>query len=214
MAALSDRRGERTAVIACGALAREVLALKRLNGWSHMELQCLPADLHNTPAKIPEAVRRKIRAARGRFERILVLYGDCGTAGALDAVLEAEGVERIAGPHCYAFFAGQDVFDACQEAEPGTFYLTDFLARQFDAIVIRSLGLDRHPELAPLYFGNYRRLLYLSQADDPALLQAAREAARRLDLAFEHRATGYGELAPFLESALHRAPDGAARLPA
>jgi hypothetical protein len=145
----------RTLLIACGALAREVLALIRINGWSHLEVSCLPAKLHNTPARIPEAVRVKIRAARTRYDKIFVLYGDCGTGGGLDAVLADEGVERIPGPHCYAFYNGVDAFLAQAEAEPACFYLTDYLARHFERLVIEGLGLDRHPELLPLYFGNY-----------------------------------------------------------
>lgn len=200
----------RTVLIACGALAREIEAVKRLNGWSHVDLACLPADLHNRPARIPEAVREKIHALRPKYDRILVVYGDCGTGGALDAVLTEEGVQRIAGPHCYAMFAGQYDFDVLQDAEPGTFYLTDFLARQFDSMVIRSLGLDRHPELAELYFGNYTRLLYLAQADDPALDIAARNAAARLGLRYERRLTGYGELAGFVAAAAAPPADRAA----
>jgi hypothetical protein len=191
----------RTLLIACGALAREVLALIRLNGWSHIELACLPAHLHNTPQRIPEAVRAKIRAARADYRRILVLYGDCGTGGALDQVLADEGVERIPGPHCYAFYSGIDAFLAQAEAEPACFYLTDYLARHFERLVIQGLGLDRHPELLPLYFGNYRKLIYLAQVPDPHLQQQAKAAALRLGLAYEHRPTGYGGLQDFLQRA-------------
>ena len=173
----------RTLLIACGALAREVLALIRLNGWSHMELACLPAHLHNTPQRIPEAVRAKVRAARSKYERVLVLYGDCGTGGVLDQVLADEGVERIPGPHCYAFYSGLDAFLAQADAEPACFYLTDYLARHFERLVIQGLGLDRHPELLPLYFGNYQKLVYLAQMPDPQLEQQAKAAALRLGLA-------------------------------
>jgi hypothetical protein len=191
----------RTLLIACGALAREVLALIRLNGWSHMELACLPAHLHNTPQRIPEAVRAKIRAARPDYQRILVLYGDCGTGGVLDEVLADEGVERIPGPHCYAFYSGLDAFLAQAEADPACFYLTDYLARHFERLVIQGLGLDRHPELLPLYFGNYEKLVYLAQLPDPQLEQQAKAAALRLGLAYEHRPTGYGGLQDFLRRA-------------
>jgi Protein of unknown function (DUF1638) len=190
-----------TLLIACGALAREVLALIRLNGWSHMELACLPAHLHNTPQRIPEAVRAKIRAARPDYQRILVLYGDCGTGGVLDEVLADEGVERIPGPHCYAFYRGLDAFLAQAEADPACFYLTDYLARHFERLVIQGLGLDRHPELLPLYFGNYEKLVYLAQLPDPQLEQQAKAAALRLGLAYEHRPTGYGGLQDFLRRA-------------
>jgi Protein of unknown function (DUF1638) len=191
----------RTLLIACGALAREVLALIRLNRWSHMEVTCLPAKLHNTPARIPAAVRAKIRGARRKYERVLVLYGDCGTGGGLDAVLEAEGVERIPGPHCYAFYDGVDGFLARADAEPACFYLTDYLARHFERLVIAGLGLDRHPELLPLYFGNYEKLVYLAQTPDPGLELKAKAAALRLGLAYEHRPTGYGGLQDFLRRA-------------
>jgi hypothetical protein len=191
----------RTLLIACGALAREVLALIRLNGWSHMELTCLPADLHNAPQRIPGAVRVKIRQARPDYQRIFVLYGDCGTGGVLDQILAEEGVERIPGPHCYAFYSRVDAFLAQAEAEPACFYLTDYLARHFERLVIQGLGLDRHPELLPLYFGNYKRLVYLAQAPDPRLEQQAKAAALRLGLAYEHRPTGYGGLHDFMRRA-------------
>jgi Protein of unknown function (DUF1638) len=191
----------RTLLIACGALAREVLALIRLNGWTHMEVACLPAKLHNTPARIPEAVRSKIRGARRKYERVLVLYGDCGTGGLLDAVLAEEGVERIPGPHCYAFYSGVDAFLAHAEAEPACFYLTDYLARHFERLVIAGLGLDRHPELLPVYFGNYEKLVYLAQVPDARLESKAKAAALRLGLAYEHRPTSYGGLQDFLRKA-------------
>ncbi len=181
-------------VIACGALAREIAALRAANDWRHLDVQCLPAELHNHPQRIPSAVRDKIRANRGRYASIFVAYGDCGTGGLLDAVLAQEGVERIPGAHCYEFFAGSAEFAALAEDEPGTFYVTDFLLRHFDRLVIRGLGLDRHPELAEQYFGNYRRLVYLAQCETPERIDAARAAAGRLGLAFESRRTGYGGL--------------------
>jgi len=181
-------------LIACGALAHEVMAVLRLSGLPGVEVQCLPAKLHNTPQRIPEAVRAKIREERPRFERIYVLYGDCGTGGLLDAVLAEEGVERIGGAHCYEFFATTPTFNEMAEAEPASFYLTDFLVRHFDRLVWKGLGIERHPELLPLYFGNYRRLVYLAQTDSPALRAKAKHAAERLGLAYEYRFTGYGDL--------------------
>ncbi|MEI7743347.1 MAG: DUF1638 domain-containing protein [Chloroflexota bacterium] len=184
-----------TLVLGCGALGRELVELVRADGLEGvLEVRCLPASLHNRPERIAGAVDAKLREAAGRYERVFVAYADCGTGGELDRVLEAHGVERLPGAHCYAFYAGQAAFDAIQDAEPGTFYLTDFLARSFDSLVIRGLGLDRHPHLLPVYFANYRRLVFLSQHEDPALLVAARAAADRLGLAFEHRHTGFGEL--------------------
>ena len=191
----------RTLVVACGALAREMLAVVRLNDWTHVELACLPADLHNRPERIPEAVRGRIRDARGRFERVLCLYGDCGTGGLLDRVLAEEGVQRIEGAHCYEFYAGAGAFAALHDAEPGTFYLTDYLVRHFDTLVVKGLGLDRHPELLGDYFGNYTRVVHLAQVEDPALSAAAAAAAQRLGLAFESRPTGLGGIARFVAEA-------------
>ncbi len=185
--------GGPTLVLACGALAREIQAVIDL-GQLDLTLHCLPAGLHNRPQAIPGAVRAAIRAARGRYERILVGYADCGTGGALDAVLAEEGVARLPGPHCYALFSGLDAFAARAEADMRSFFLTDFLARQFETLVIEGLGLDRHPELRDAYFGQYERLVYLAQTDDPALDRSAEAAARRLGLAYERRFTGYGDL--------------------
>ncbi len=183
-------------VIGCGAIARELLALTR--HVPHVDVECLPAWLHNRPAGIPDAVAARIAAARGRYRTIFVGYADCGTGGRLDALLEDEGVERLPGAHCYEFFAGTDRFAVLHDADPATFYLTDYLARHFDRLVIAGLGLDRHPELLGDYFGNYRRLVYLSQRADADLIERATAAADRLGLAFEHVPTGYGDLAPAL----------------
>jgi hypothetical protein len=182
-------------VIACGALAREVLALRALNGWQHLDLQCLPAKLHLWPDRIPDAVEAAVNEARGRYDRIFVAYADCGTGGLLQARCAALGVEMIAGPHCYSFFDGNAAFEARGDAEMRAFYLTDFLVRQFDAFVWRPMGLDRHPELRDMIFGNYQTLVYLAQTDDPALAAEAARCAARLSLAYERRLTGYGDLA-------------------
>ena len=184
----------RKLVIACGALAREIAELRRANAWTALDVACLPPELHNRPERIAGAVREKIRAHRRDYAEIFVAYGDCGTKGALDEVLREEGVERIAGAHCYEFFATPGVFAALAEAEPGSFYLTDFLLRHFDRLVIRGLGIDRHPELLPVYFGNYRRIVYLAQAPKPESEAQARAIAARLGLECEIRITGYGGL--------------------
>jgi hypothetical protein len=189
---------ERVLVLACGALAREVLAVVGANGWEHVDVRCLPAELHVHPARIAPAVDEVLAETAGRYERVLVAYADCGTAGGLDRVLERYGAERLPGAHCYATFAGPGTWDALQEEEPGTFYVTDFLARHFDSLVVRPLGLDLHPELRDDVFGNYRRLVYLAQTDDPDLTRRAVDAATRLGLAFERRETGYGLLQPSL----------------
>ncbi len=192
-------------VIACGALAREITQLKQSHGWEHLHLQCIDARLHNRPALIPERVREQIRKHRGTYDQIFVAYADCGTGGILDRVLEEEGVERLPGAHCYQFLAGADRFAALSDAEPGTFYLTDFLARHFERMVIQPLKLDEHPQLRDEYFGNYRRLVFLSQTTDEDLLRAARNAAERLQLEFEHVHCGYGELETSLRDQLEAA---------
>jgi len=187
-------------LIGCGALAREIAWAIDANGWRHMELTCLPADLHNRPRAIPGAMRAKIQAARktGKYAEIIAIYGDCGTGGLLDKVLAEEDVERIAGAHCYEFYAGTAQFEMLAEEELGSLYLTDYLVRFFDRLIIKGLGLDRFPHLRDDYFGHYRRVVYLSQKDDPDLLARARAAAARLDLDFVHRPTGIGGIETFL----------------
>lgn len=200
--------GETTLIIACGALAREILAVIRANTLDGLSLTCLPALLHNRPEKIAPAVREKIAAARAAgITRIFVAYAECGTGGALDRVCAEEGVSRIEGPHCYAFFDGLEAFERRAEEEIGAFFLTDFLARQFETLVWRGMGLDRHPELRDMYFAHYDRVVYLAQTEDPALTEAAQAAADRLGLAFERRFTGYGGLAQALIGA-QPAPPG------
>ncbi len=191
----------RTLVIACGALAREFLFLKERNGWDHMSITCLPAKLHNRPQLIPEAVRAKIREMRAGYDRIVCLYGDCGTGGLLDKVLAEEGAERIAGAHCYEFFLGSPDFEALNDEDPATFFLTDYLVRHFESLVIKGLGLDRYPQLLECYFGNYSRVVFLSQVPDPALEEKAQIAAARLGLPLTIRETGLGGMERFLAAA-------------
>ena len=181
-------------LIACGALAKEIVALQKRNDWSHMRIQCLPAELHNRPEKIPAAVRATIEEHRENFEHIFVAYADCGTGGLLDQVLAEFKIERLPGAHCYDFFAGESEFAEIAEAEPGTFYLTDFLTRHFDRLVKKGLGLDKHPELTTTYFGNYRRIVYLSQTKSDKLEALAEEHAQYLGLQYEHRHTGLGNV--------------------
>jgi hypothetical protein len=189
----------RVLVVGCGALARELVDLTR--GLPNVDITCLPATLHNRPGGIPAAVRDRIRTRRAGYDRVFVAYADCGTGGLLDRVIEEEGVDRLPGAHCYEFYAGRPDFARLTDEEPATFFLTDFLARNFERLVWRGLGLDRHPELLPDYFRNYRRLVYLSQRDDPELVATSRRAAARLGLTFEHRVTGYGELATSIVAA-------------
>ena len=188
----------RILLIACGALAHEILALKRANGWDHLDLQCLPANLHLWPDRIPAAVEAAVTAHRAAYDDVFVVYADCGTGGLLQAKCAELGVGMVEGPHCYAFFEGNAAFAARAEEEFDAFYLTDFLVRQFDAFVWKPMGLDRHPQLRDMYFGNYRKLVYQAQLDDPALDAKARDCAARLGLAYERRLTGYGDLATTL----------------
>jgi hypothetical protein len=192
-------------VITCSAVAREVNDIKKLGAWAQMDLQSITADLHATPEKIPQAVADKIDEARDSYDHIFVAYGDCGTSGELDRVLEQRGVSRLPGAHCYDFLAGQETYARLQEEEPGTFYLTDFLARHFERLVIGTLGLDRHPELKSMYFGNYTRLVYLAQTDSDELTGMAKKAADKLGLRFERIFTGTGEMIPALDAAMQAA---------
>jgi hypothetical protein len=200
MDALRAAPSSKILVIACGALAREIGAIVEANGLDHIELICLPAQWHNRPEKIAPGVRKLVQENRGRFSKIAVAYAECGTQGELDKVCAEEGVERIAGPHCYSFYWGNDAFAARAEDDIDAFFLTDFLARQFESFVIEPLGLDRHPELRDMYFGNYRRLIFLAQTEDVELTAKARDAAKRLGLRFETRRTGMGDLTGFLKA--------------
>lgn len=185
----------RLLIVACGALAREYVDLIERNHWDNVTLECLPANLHNTPKEIPAAVAARLDRAEDQYDRILVGYADCGTGGLLDALLDERNIDRLPGAHCYEFFATAQAFADLHDAAPGTLYLTDYLAKHFDRLMWQFLGLDRWPELRDDYFGNYTRLVYLSQVDNAETLAHAQEAADRLGLAFEHIASGYGEMA-------------------
>ena len=185
-------------VLACGALAREILSLIEINQWQGIKLECLPANLHLFPDRIPAAVERAVEKFRAKYSRIFVAYADCGTGGALQRTCQSLGVEMIEGPHCYAFFDGLEEFAERSENEITAFYLTDFLVRQFDAFVWRALGLDAHPELRDIYFGNYTKLIFLAQTEDKELDRKAQECAARLGLFYERRYTGYGDLSRIL----------------
>lgn len=208
LSAAQRANAEKVHIIACGAIAREVLAVLRLNGLDHIELQCLPAIWHAYPQKIAPGVEKAVLEARENgAQRIFIGYADCGTGGLLDEVCDRLGVERLSGPHCYSFFSGNQAFAEKADDDVTSFFLTDFLARQFEAFVIEPLGLDRHPGLRDMYFGNYRKVVYLCQEEDPILLDKARAAASRLGLAFEYRFTGYGDLQAEL-NALRREHQG------
>ncbi len=189
---LAAQGNGRILLLACGALAREIIALQKANGWEHMVLACLPAIYHNTPDKIVPAIREAVARHRDEYDEIFVVYADCGTGGLLQAACAEMGVKMVQGPHCYSFFEGNDAFAARDEIT--AFYLTDFLVRQFDAFVTKPLGLDRHPQLRDMYFEHYEKLVYQAQTKDPALEAKARDCAAKLGLAYEYRFTGYGDL--------------------
>ena len=197
-----------TLLIACGALGREVTQVIAMNGWTHLAVTCLPAKYHHTPDRIPPALQAKIRANKERYDSIFVLYGDCGTSGEIDRVLTEEGIERIAGPHCFSFFHGNDEFEATHEGEIETFYLTDFFCQHWDKFVWQSLGIDRHPSMPAFVFGNYKKIVYIAQTDNPALQTKAREIADRLGLTYEYRFRGYADLATAMAGAGDAAADG------
>lgn len=176
-------------------IAREVLAVKEQLGLTHLELTCLPAEFHFYPDRIAPAMDKAIEKAKAEgYEHIFVGYADCGTGGLLDRVIEKHGVERMAGPHCFAFYQGMEAYAKVADDDMMSFYMTDFLCRQFDAFFMKPLGLDKHPELIKDYFGNYEKLVYLAQTDDPELDKVAEKAAALLSLAYERRPTGYGDL--------------------
>lgn len=189
------KKTEPIRVIACGMIAREIMAVNEQLGFDHIDLKCLPADYHHHPQKIAPAMEKAIQKAKSEgFKHIFAGYADCGTRGELDKVCERHGVDRIAGPHCFSFYLGNDRFESESDDMVTTFFITDFLARHLDTFLIRPLGLDRHPELKEMYFGNYERALYLAQTEDPALDRNARQAAEYLGLIYERRVTGYGDL--------------------
>jgi hypothetical protein len=193
---------EKVLVIACGMIAREVLAVKERMGLDHIELTCLPAEFHYYPDRIAPAMDAAIEKARAEgYKHIFAGYADCGTGGMLDKVLEKHGVKRMPGPHCFAFYQGMDTFAKIGEGDMMSFYMTDFLCRQFEAFFIKPLGLDKHPELAKDFFGNYEKVIYLAQTDDPELEKVAIDAAKMLGLGYEKRRTGYGDLEPGLARA-------------
>ena len=201
----STKSIEKVRVIACGMIAREILAIREQFGLEHIELKCLPAIYHHYPQKIAPSVDEAIRKAREEgISRIFVGYADCGTGGMLDRVCEKHGVERIEGPHCFSFYSGNDAFSAQADDDMTSFFMTDFLARHFEAFMVKPLGLDRHPELREMYFGNYTKMVYIAQTDDPALSRRAEDAAAFLGLAYERRFTGYGDLVPALTGAAGR----------
>jgi hypothetical protein len=182
-----------TGLIICGALAREVLDIVARHGWD-AEVLGVPALDHNYPERIAPDVEELIERWRSTYERLIVVFGDCGSRGALDALLKRyPDIPRIDGPHCYEMYGGA-AFHELMEEEPGTFFLTDFLLRGFEGLFIKEMGLDRYPELRDEYFRNYRRVVYLVQNRDEELIAKAGRVAERLGLPLEVRETGYGAL--------------------
>jgi hypothetical protein len=198
---------DRLLVIGCGMIAREVLAIKEQLGLDHLELTCLPAEYHFYPDRIAPAMDKAIEQAKAEgYRNIFIGYADCGTGGLLDTVCEKHGVQRMEGPHCFAFYQGREAYRKVADDDMMSFYMTDFLCRQFDAFFMKPLGLDRHPELISDYFGNYEKLIYLAQTNDPELDKVAESAAKLLGLTYERRATGYGDLTMGLAKAAKGAP--------
>jgi hypothetical protein len=193
---------EKILVIACGAIATELLRIKNLNQWDHLEFQCLPPELHNTPEQLPAAVKAKIESQAASYKKIFVAYADCGTGGKLDEVLDEYGIERIPGAHCYEFYAGSESFQTIADAEPGSFYLTDFLVRHFERLVIKGLGMDRLPQLKSIYFSNYKRVVYLAQSESDKLQSMAQQHADYLGLDYQFHPCGYTALSQALTPAL------------
>ncbi|HCG96190.1 MAG TPA: hypothetical protein DEX20_11270 [Halieaceae bacterium] len=194
----------RLLVIGCGALAEELSALKRANQWTALDIKCLDAALHNRPERIADRLESVLAQHHAEYTNILIAYADCGTGGAVDRVAQQFNAQRLPGAHCYEFYATSPVFEALAEAEPGTFYLTDFLLRHFDRLVIEEMKLDEHPELEEMLFGRYRRVVYLAQVDSSELLDQAERAATRLKLPLEVVTTGYGLLAKTVEEEVIR----------
>ena len=192
----------KTLIIACGALAKEILFLKEMLGAAGqaIDLQCLPANYHNRPDKIIPELEKVIAKKGADYDRILIGYGDCGTGGHLDAFIKKNGLERLPGAHCYAFFAGLDEFDALMEEELGSFFLTDYLVKFFDTLIIKGFGIDRYPDLKDMYFANYKRVVYLAQTEDVDLQKQAKAAADILGLDYEYQFTGYGELGAVMKT--------------
>jgi len=186
-----------TLVIACGALAQELVDVLGANQWQHVEIRCLPASWHNTPEKITPGIKKLLDETRGQYHSTLVAYGDCGTGGELDALLRREQVERLPGDHCYAFYTGESIFNELSAQELGTFYLTDYLAANFTRLILDDLGISKHPELKAMYFGQYKRVLYLAQQPTAALVAKAQAAATALGLEYAYQETG---LQPFTQS--------------
>jgi len=182
-----------TALVICGALGREVKDIVDRRQWD-VDIYGVSALLHLYPSRIVDELREKLYQLRPRYEKLVVVYGDCGTTGKLEPLLEEVGAHRLRGPHCYEMYAGAEQFTQVSEERPGTFFLTDWLVRNFDRAVVKGLGLDRHPDLKPMLFGNYEAVLFLRQVPNPRLAERARDIAGYLELPLEIRDVGLGEL--------------------
>ncbi|MCP4788695.1 MAG: DUF1638 domain-containing protein [Gammaproteobacteria bacterium] len=190
-------------IIACGAIAREVSAVARINGWKNIKVSQIPAALHNRPEQIPAAVEQRLQDYAGEYDHVFVGFADCGTGGRLDKVIEQYQVQRLSGAHCYEFYAGSEAFARLAEAELGTFYLTDYLAKHFESLVMQGMGLRDKPKLMPLIFGHYKKLVYMAQDETRQLDHFAEAAAKDLGLSYEKIVTGYGQLSSELGQFMH-----------
>ena len=196
--------GADIAVVTCGALAVEIRSIARRRGWP-LDLYPVAALLHNRPEQIAPALEDVLRRVADRYRHVAVAYGDCGSQGAIDEVISEFGVRRLRGQDCYDVFAREEVQAALAE-QPGTYFLTDFLARTFEHTVVRQLGLDRYPELRDAYFGNYTRVVWLAQRPTPATRIAAERAASAIGLPLETVEVGSHGLEHELEALLTSAP--------
>ena len=180
------------ALVACGALIAEVGRLVEARGW-RADLYGIPATYHMRPSRIVSAVDEQLERIRGRYDKVIVVYGDCGTAGALDDVLRRHGAQRPSGSHCYEIFCGC-VFGSLLERDPTSYFLTDYLVRAWEDVVVREMGLDCEPSLKETVFGGFTSLTYLRQSSDPDLLARAQSIADELGLPLNVEDVGLKEL--------------------
>ena len=177
-------------IIGCGAIAHEINEIIKLNDWNNVRLKCLNADLHNTPKKLPKKIKEIIDSSLQEYSKIFLAYADCGTGGLIDSMLKDYDIERLEGAHCYEFYAGSKLFKDLSNREIGTFYLTDFLVKNFDRLIIDGLGLSKHPSLKDEYFKNYKKIVYLAQKHNEDLELKAKDCADYLNLEFSIHYTG------------------------
>ena len=189
-------------IIGCGAIAHEINEIIKLNNWNNVNLQCLNADLHNTPKKLPTKIKETIESNLKEYSKIFLAYADCGTGGLIDSMLKNYDIERLEGAHCYEFYAGSRLFKDLSDREIGTFYLTDFLVKNFKRLVIDGLGISKHPSLKDEYFKNYKNIVYLAQKHDNDLELKAKDCANYLNLEYSVHYTGLDNFEDQLNKAM------------